>query len=110
MNTQKEVQPRPDRPLTNTNHVVVEAHGATPDHVKESDFDGHLTGEFEHKGENPAREEVASKATAGRHIKSGKDGLEVARERSAHVAANRTASAKLFDSNKLSVVPEKRKR
>jgi hypothetical protein len=110
MNTQEEVKPRPDRALTNTNHVVVEAHGATPDHVKESDFDGHLTAEFEHKGEDPAREEGTSKATAGRHIKSGKDGLEVAKERSAHVEANRKASAKLFDSDKLTVCPEQKGR
>jgi hypothetical protein len=52
MNTQPEMKPRPDRPLTNTNHVVVEAHGATRDCVKESDFGGHLTGAFEHKGED----------------------------------------------------------
>ena len=68
-----------------------------------------LQGEFEHKGEDAERKEVASKATAGRHIKSGKDGLKVAKERSAHVESNRKASAKLFDSKKLSVVPERKK-
>jgi hypothetical protein len=103
MNTQKEAKPRPDRPLANTNHVVVEAHGATPDNVKESDFDGHLTGEFEHKGEDVAREEGTSKATAGRHIKSGKDGLEVAKERSAHVKSKRVESERGFKSTRLSV-------
>jgi hypothetical protein len=76
----------------------------------ENESAGHLTAEFEHKGEDPAREERTSKATAGRHIKSGKDGLAVAKERSAHIEANRKASAKLFDSNKLSVVPERRRR
>jgi hypothetical protein len=76
----------------------------------ENESAGHLTAQFEHKGEDPAREEGTSKATAGRHIKSGKDGLAIAKERKAHVESNRTASAKLFDSNKLSVVPEKRKR
>jgi hypothetical protein len=44
----------------------------------EDESAGHLTAEFEHKGEDPAREEGTSKATAGRHIKSGKDGLAVA--------------------------------
>jgi hypothetical protein len=63
-NTQKEVKPRPDRGLT-VNHVVVPAHGATPDHVKESDFDGHIPGEFEHKGEDVERTKKASTATAG---------------------------------------------
>jgi hypothetical protein len=110
MNTQKEVMPRPDRPLTNTNHAVVEAHGATPDHVQESDFDGHLTGEFEHKGEDVAREVGTSKATAGRHTKSGKDGLAIAKERSAYLESARKAHQKSWDSNKLTVVPEKRKK
>jgi hypothetical protein len=76
----------------------------------EDETAGHIRGEFEHKGEDVKRTEKASNATAGRHLTSKKNGLEVAKERSAHVAANRTASAKLFDSNKLSVVPEKRKR
>jgi hypothetical protein len=35
--------------------------------------------------------------------------LEVAKERKAHVESNRTASAKLFDSTKLTVVPETEK-
>lgn len=108
MNTQKEVKPRPDRALTNTNHVVVEAHGATPDHVEGSDFDRHLTGEFEGKGENDERVAKASKATLGCHVTS-KDGLVIAKERSAHVQANRKASAKLFDSKRKSVVPEQKK-
>ena len=76
----------------------------------ENESAGHITGEFEHKGEDVERTEKASTATAGRHLTSKKTGLEVAKERSAHVEANRKASAKLFDSNKLSVVPEKRKR
>jgi hypothetical protein len=107
-NTQKEVKPRPDRGVT-VNHVVVPAHGATPDHVKESDFDGHTFGEFEHKGENDERVVKASKVTAGRHITS-KDGLQVARERTASIKANRDASAKLFDSTKLTVCPEQKGR
>jgi hypothetical protein len=109
-NTQKEITIRPDRPLTNTNHEVVEAHGATPDHVEQSDFDGHLTGEFEHKGEDVERTEKSSTATAGRHITSGKNGLQVGVERKAHVEANRKASAKLFDSDKLTVCPEQKGR
>jgi len=107
-NTQTEVKPRPDRGLT-ANHVVVPAHGATPDHVKESDFDGHLAGVFEHKGENDERVAKASKATLGCHVTS-KNGLQVAAERKAHVEANRKASAKVFDSDKLTVCPEQKKR
>jgi hypothetical protein len=70
---------------------------------------GHLTGEFEHKGEDVKRTEKASTATLGRHLTSMKTGLEVAKERSAHVKANRDASAKLFDSKKLTVCPEQKK-
>ena len=69
-----------------------------------------LPGEFEGKGEDVKRVEKASKATAGRHITSKKGGLEVAKERSAHVQANRDASAKLFDSNKKTVCPEQKGR
>ena len=105
MNTQKEVKPRPDR---TTNHVVVEAHGAVPEHVEESDFDGHLNGEFPGQGENDARIVKTSKV-AERHVTS-KDGLVVAKERSKSIEANRKASAKLFDSTKLTVCPERRKR
>ena len=106
-NTQKEITVRPDRPLTNTNHEVVEAHGATPEHVEESDFDGHLNGEFPGKGENDERIVKGSKATLGRHVTS-KNGLDVAKERSAHVEGQRKASAKLFDSDRKSVLPERR--
>jgi hypothetical protein len=110
MNTQKEVQPRPDRPLTNTNHVVVEAHGATPDHVYSEDASGAkpLQGEFEGKGENDERVAKASKATAGRHVTS-KNGLDVAKERSAHVESARKEHQKAWDSNRKSVVPERKK-
>jgi hypothetical protein len=76
----------------------------------ENESAGHITSKFPHQGENDERvAKASSKVTAGRHITS-KNGLVVAKERSAHVAANRVASAKLFDSNKLSVVPEKRKK
>jgi hypothetical protein len=109
MNTQKEVKVQPDRPLTNVNHEVVEAHGAVPDHVEASDFDGHLNGEFPGQGENDQRVvKAGSKVSGGRHVTS-KNGLDVAKERSAHVEANRKASAKLFDSTRKSVVPEQRK-
>jgi hypothetical protein len=111
MNTQNEVKPRLDRPLTNTNHEVVEAHGETsPDHVAESDFDGHLTGAFEHKGEDVKRTEKSSSATAGRHITSGKNGLQVAAERKASNESARKEHQKAWDSDKLTVVPEKRKK
>lgn len=108
MNTQKEITVRPDRPQT-TNHVVVEAHGAVPDHVEESDFDGHLNGEFPGQGENDERVAKASKVTGGRHVTS-KDGLVVAKERSASIQANRDASAACFDSKKLTVCPEQKGR
>ena len=107
-NTQKEVKPRPDRPLTNPNHVVVEAHGARPDHVEESDFDGHLTGEFPGQGENDQRVTKASKV-AERHVTS-KDGLRVAAERKATNEAARTEHQKSWNSNKLTVCPEKRRK
>jgi hypothetical protein len=47
----------------------------------ENETAGHITGEFEHKGEDVDRTEKASTATAGRHITSGKNGLQVAAER-----------------------------
>src|SRR6266404_3290035 len=109
MNTQKEVKPRPDRPLT-TNYTPVEAHGATQtqDHDYSEDASGAkpLQGELEGKGENDERVVRASKV-AERHVTS-KNGLDVAKERSAHVESNRKESAKLFDSKRKSVVPEKR--
>jgi hypothetical protein len=70
---------------------------------------GVLQAEFEGKGENDERVAKASKVTGGRHVTS-KDGLVVAKERSAHVAANRKASAALFDSDKLTVCPEQKKK
>lgn len=75
----------------------------------EDETPGHITAEFEHKGEDVKRTEKASKATAGRHITSGKDGLAIAKERSASIEANRKASSKLFDSKRLSVVPERKR-
>jgi hypothetical protein len=109
-NTQeKELKPRPDRPLTNTCHEVVEAHGEQhPDHVQESDFDGHLTGEFEHAGENDQRVVKASKVTLGRHVTS-KNGLLVAAERKASNESARKEHQKAWDSDKKSVVPERKK-
>ena len=109
MNTQKEVKPRPDRALTNTKHVVVEAHGATPDHVEESDFDGHIHGVFEHKGENDERVAKASTATLGCHVTS-KNGLQVAAERKASNDTSRKEHQKAWDSNRKSVVPERKGR
>ena len=69
---------------------------------------GVLQAEFEGKGENDERVAKASKATAGRHVTS-KDGLAIAKERSAHVESNRKASAKVFDSKRKSVVPEQKR-
>jgi hypothetical protein len=107
-NTQKEVQARPDRPVVNTNREDVEAHGASPDYVKESDFDGHLNGEFPGQGELDARVTKSSKV-AERHVTS-RDGLQVAAERKASNEAARTEHQKSWDSDKKSVVPEKRKK
>ena len=110
MNTQTEVKPRPDRPLTNTNHAVVDAHGAVPDHVEASDFDGHLNGEFPGQGENDERVvKASSKVTAGQHITS-KDGLRVAAERKASNEGNRKEHQRAWESDKLTVCPERRKR
>jgi len=111
MKTQKEVKPRPDRPLT-TNYTPVEAHGATQtqDHCYSEDASGSkpLQGEFEGKGENDERVAKASKATAGCHVTS-KNGLDVAKERSAHVESARKEHQKAWDSNRKSVVPERKK-
>jgi hypothetical protein len=110
MNTQKEVKVRPDRPLTNVNHEVVEAHGAVPDHVEASDFDGHLNGEFEGKGENDERVvKAGSKVSGGRHVTS-KNGLDVAKQRSAFLEKARNEHQKAWNSTKLTVVPERKHR
>ena len=69
-----------------------------------------LQGEFEHKGEDVKRVAKASMATAGRHITSGKDGLAVARERKSHNEESRKEAQKVWDSNRLSVVPERKGR
>ena len=84
MNTQKEVKPRPDRALTNTNNVVVEAHGATPDHVKERDFDGHMLADKELNLGDQKRSVVNDSVGERHHV--GEAGLDVAKRRS---AANR---------------------
>jgi hypothetical protein len=70
----------------------------------------HIPGEFEHKGEDVERTEKASKATAGRHIASTKNGLAVAKERSAYLESARKAHHKSWDSDKLTVVPEQKSR
>lgn len=111
-NTQKEVKPRPDRPLAD-NSQVVEAHGATQaqDHCySEDETAGHIPGESEHKGEDAERLEKSSTATAGHHIASKKAGLQVAAERKATNEAARTEHQKAWESDRLSVVPEQRKR
>jgi hypothetical protein len=112
MNTQKEVKPRPDRPLTNTNHVVVEAHGANEtqnhDYSESSGGAKPCQGEFPGQGENDERVTKASKV-AERHVTS-RDGLVVAKERSKSIEANRKASAACFDSDKATVCPEQKKK
>jgi hypothetical protein len=96
------------RSLANAQSLVKDENGGQ-DHEYSEDASGAkpLPGEFEGKGENDERVAKASKVTAGRHITS-KNGLDVAKERSAHVEPNRNESAKLFDSKRLSVVPERK--
>jgi hypothetical protein len=62
----------------------------------EDETAGHITGEFEHKGEGVERTEKASTATAGRHLTSKKDGLEVAKERTASIGANEYVCDKVW--------------
>jgi hypothetical protein len=83
----------------------------TQDHCYSEDASGSkpLPGEFEGKGELDERTQKASRVTLGRHVTS-KNGLDVAKERSAHVRAKREESAHLFDSSKKSVVPEQKKK
>ena len=106
-NTQKEVKPRPDRGLT-VNHVVVPAHGATPDFVKESDFDGHMLADKELNLGDQKRSVVNDSVGERHHV--GEAGLDVAKRRSAAIESNRKASAAIFDSDKLSVCPEQKGR
>ena len=62
------------------------------------------------KGEDVERTEKSSTATAGLHITGKKGGLQVAAERKASNESARTEHRKAWDSNKKSVVPEKRKK
>lgn len=89
--------------------ALVENENQDHDYSEDASGAKPLQGEFEGKGEDAERIVKASTATAGRHITSGKDGLAVAKERSAHVQANRKASEKLFDSDRKSVLPERRR-
>ena len=106
MNTQKEVKPRPDRALTNTNHVVVEAHGATPDHVSEKDFAGHTLADNELSLGDQKRSIVHDSVGERHHV--GEAGLDVAKRRHAAIEANKKSSAAIFDSDRMSVCPEQK--
>ena len=75
----------------------------------EDESKGHIQGEYVHQGEDVKRTEKASKATAGRHVTSGKDGLAIARERKSHNEKSREEHQKSWDSDKKSVVPERKK-
>lgn len=68
-----------------------------------------LPGEFEGKGANDERVEKVSKVTGGRHV-TRKDGLVVAKERSAYLEEARNEHQKSWDSTRKSVVPESKKR
>jgi hypothetical protein len=69
----------------------------------------HDTNSGEHKGEDVERTEKASTATAGRHVSSAKGGLQVAAERKASNETARKEHQESWDSDKKSVVPERRK-
>jgi hypothetical protein len=110
-NTQSQIKERYDRPV-NKGGQVVEAHGAneTQNHdYSEDATPGHITGKYEHKGEAAERIEKSSSATAGRHIVSKKSELQVTKERKAANESARTEHQKSWDSNKLTVVPERKK-
>ncbi len=74
----------------------------------ENESAGNIQGQYEHKGEDVKRIEKASTATAGRHITSKKGGLQVAAERKAHNETARKEHQKAWDSDKKSVVPERK--
>jgi hypothetical protein len=97
------------RSAANAQSLVEDENGGQ-DHDCSEDASGSkpLQGEFEGKGENDERVAKASKV-AERHVTS-KDGLAIAKERSAHVRAKREESAHLFDSTRKSVVPERKKK
>jgi hypothetical protein len=105
-NTQKQVKPRPDRALTNTNHVIVEGHGAVPDYVKESDFDGHILADKQLNLGDQKRSIVNDSVGERHHVSEDQLGV-VAKRREASIMANRKASSKSFDSDRESVVPTK---
>ena len=89
-----------------SNHVAVDAHGATPDHVRESDFDGHILADKElHLGDQK-RSIVKDKVGERHHVSEDQLGV-VAKRREASILANRKASSKIFDSDRKSVVPSK---
>ena len=90
-------------------HSLVENETQKHEYSEDASGSKPLQGEFEGKGENDERVAKASKATAGCHVTS-KNGLDVAKERSAHVRAKREESAHLFDSSRKSVVPEQKKK
>jgi hypothetical protein len=76
----------------------------TPDNAES----GHVKSWYV-KGEDVERTEKSSTATAGRHITSGKDGLAIARERKSHNEKSREEHQESWDSDKKSVVPERKK-
>jgi hypothetical protein len=85
-------------------HEIVEAHGAVPSYVKESDFDGHILADKELSLGDQKRSVVNDSVGERHHV--GEAGLDVARRRHAAIEANKRASAAIFDSDKLSVCPE----
>jgi hypothetical protein len=90
-------------------HSLVENENQKHDYSEDASGAKPLPGVFEGKGENDDRVAKASKATAGRHVTS-KDGLVVAKERSAFLEKARNEHQKAWDSDKKSVVPEQKGR
>ncbi len=83
-----EQEDAPDSAVVNHPHSECES-GAVPSQAA-----------FEGKGEAAERSVQASKATAGRHVTSGKDGRAVSDERARSVLARRKETEKLFDSHR----------
>jgi hypothetical protein len=86
--------------------VVVGAHGATPDYVKESDFDGHILADRELKLGDQRRSIVNDAVGERHHVSEDQLGV-VAKRREKSILANRKSSSKSFDTDRESVVPTK---
>jgi hypothetical protein len=99
-------KPRPDRALS-VNHVIVDARGAPPDHVQESDFDGHILADKElSKGDQ--KRSIVNDSVGERHHISENQLDVIAKRRKESIEANKRKSAEIFNSDRLSVCPEQK--